>query len=228
MHADTDGGQIVGNTNRSVLTVEQQGEMTEWEGDSKNTRRWRRVHWKWMTQVEGKKNPVWSKQSDLVQINTGGNEASNSCVYLSWINKSSSSTSASLTREVIKRSGDIFGWVAVRCVADHQTGFAHRSVAEQDALQQPLLRLPWPCGLRFVRGHRRGHGPSVIHAEWRWHSLSQHLSALSSTGRGSTHHGTRCQLFFYCNFAKWLRSRAGVVRKTASLLSSCALSNPEL
>lgn len=70
-----------------------------------------------------------------------------------------------LTREVIKRSGDIFGRVAVRRVADHQAGFAHRSVAEQDALQQPLLRLPRPAGCGFVRGHRRGHGPSVIHGE---------------------------------------------------------------
>lgn len=71
------------------------------------------------------------------------------------------------TREVVKRSGDVFGWVAIGCVADHQAGFAHRSVAEQDALQQPLLRLARPGGCGVVRGHRRGHGPSVIHGGWR-------------------------------------------------------------
>lgn len=72
-----------------------------------------------------------------------------------------------LTREVIKCRGHVFGWVPIRGVADHQTRFAHSSVAEQDALQQPLLRLPRPGRTGVVRRHRRGHGLSVIHGDLR-------------------------------------------------------------
>lgn len=92
-----------------------------------------------------------------------------------------------LTREIVKCSGDIFGRVSVGGVADHQAGFAHRSVTEQDALEQPLLRITRPGCRRFVRGHGRSHGgASVIHADWRGHSVA----ALFQTARCASHHET--------------------------------------
>lgn len=75
----------------------------------------------------------------------------------------------SLTRKVIKSSRDVFGRVSIGRVADHQAGLPHRSVSEEDALQQPLLSRPLsrPGGLGIVRRHRRGHSPSVIHCVCR-------------------------------------------------------------
>lgn len=96
-----------------------------------------------------------------------------------------------LTWEVVKCSWDIFSRIAIGCVADHQAGFANRSVSEQDALQQPLLRQPWPGGYGIVWGHRRSHGPSVIHGNWRWHSIAQHFTAVSSTAEWRRHHENR-------------------------------------
>lgn len=75
-----------------------------------------------------------------------------------------------LTREVIKSCRDIFGRVSICRIADYQASFAHRSVTEQDALQQSLLCLPWPGRDGIVWRHRRSHGTSVIHGDWRWKS----------------------------------------------------------
>lgn len=128
-----------------------------------------------------------------------------------------------LTREVIESSGDVFGRVAVGCVADHQAGFAHRSVAEQDALQQPLLRLPRRGGLGFVRGYWRGHGPSVIHIDLKWYSISQHFTALSLTGRRRTHHENRFPLQHKFSKNCYDRKRSLCVKRN---LQSCSLPNP--
>lgn len=78
-----------------------------------------------------------------------------------------------LTRKVIKSGGDVFGGVSIRRVADNQAGFAHRSVPEKDALQQPLLRLPRPRGHGIVWGHRGSYGASVIHGAGGQFSLTK-------------------------------------------------------
>lgn len=133
------------------------------------------------------------------------------------------------TREVIKCSRDVFRWVSIRCVADHQTGFPHRSVAQQDALQQPLLRLSRPGGFGFMRRHWRGHGPSVIHCEWRWLSISQalHRDLLD----GLVKHPPWEQVLLCCRFPSWLWSHGVLVRKSAppvlrAVKSSVASYNP--
>lgn len=128
------------------------------------------------------------------------------------------------TREVIKCSRDVFRRVSIRGVADHQTGFPHRSIAQQDALQQPLLRLSWPGRFGFMRRHWRGHGPTVIHSEWRCLSVSQLCTAISSMDRWNTHHENRffppLQFFFPPNGND--RKRSSCVKP----LLLCALSNP--
>ena len=129
-----------------------------------------------------------------------------------------------LTWEVVERSGNIFSWVAVRCVADHQAGLAHRSVSEQDALQQPLLRLAWPGGFGIVWGHRRGHGPSVIHGDWRWHSIGQHFTAVSSTGSWRKDPPWEHRLLVLLVQRLINASRGGPCVKR--LLLPCALPNP--
>lgn len=128
------------------------------------------------------------------------------------------------TREVIKCSRDVFRRVSIRGVADHQTGFPHRSIAQQDALQQPLLRLSWPGRFGFMRRYWRGHGPTVIHSEWRCLSVSQLCTAISSMDRWNTHHENRffppLQFFFPPNGND--RKRSSCVKP----LLLCALSNP--
>lgn len=94
----------------------------------------------------------------------------------------------SLTRKVIKGSGDVFGRVSIRCVADHQTGFTDRSVSEQDALQQPLLRFSRPDGFGLVRRHRGCHGPTVVHADWWWRAIDPDFTSTSSVARRGAHH----------------------------------------
>lgn len=128
------------------------------------------------------------------------------------------------TSEVIKCSRDVFRRVSIRGVADHQTGFSHRSIAQQDALQQPLLRLSWPGRFGFMRRHWRGHGSTVIHSEWRCLSVSQLCTAISSMDRWNTHHENRffppLQFFFPPN--GYDRKRSSCVKP----LLLCALSNP--